>query len=108
MNTHAAHSRSRAVHGRPAPRWRWLYTVIGVLAALLGLVEVGVPEGAPRRILQTLVVLAIVVVMALWVRANRAALNVARERHIWPVDVLVPAVVVYRHKGGVKRGRRRR
>ena len=68
--------------------------MIGVLAALLGLVEIGVPEGAPRRILQTLVVLAIVVVMALWVRANRAALDVARERRIWPADVLVPVVVV--------------
>ena len=82
--------------------------MIGVLAAFLGLVEIGVPEGASRRILQTLVVLAIAAVMALWVRANRAALNVTRERHIWPVDVLVPVVVVPACGQPTTRGRRHR
>src|SRR4030095_7246395 len=94
MNTHMAHQSSRTGPSRPAPRWGWLYTVIGVLIALLGLVEVSVPEGAPRRVIQTFVVLAIFLVMTMWVRGNRATLNMARERRIWPVDVLVPVVVV--------------
>jgi hypothetical protein len=79
---------------RREPKWGWLYAVIGVLVALFGLVETVVPAGAPRRILEILVVLALIAAMALWVRVNRTALDGARERRVWPVQVLVPVVVV--------------
>lgn len=61
------------------PRWARLYAVIMVLVALLGLVEVGVPEGPARRVLEVFVTLVMFGVMAIWVRGNRVELMLENE-----------------------------
>jgi hypothetical protein len=52
------------------------------------------PAGVPRRIVETAVAVALFAAMAAWVRINRAALDMARDPHPWPLDVIVPVVVV--------------
>jgi len=74
------------------PRWPWLYAALTALIALLGVVEVGVPEGPVRRVLEILVTLGIFGVMALWVARNRVRLVLENEpRTGW--EPVPPAVV---------------
>lgn len=61
------------------PRWAWLYAVLTVLITLLGVIEVGVPEGPIRRALEIFVTLGIFGVMALWVARNRVQLVLESE-----------------------------
>jgi hypothetical protein len=94
MDTRAELHMRRAGHRKPRPRWGWLYTIVGALLALLGLIEASMPTGVPRRIVETAVVVALFGAMAAWVRINRAALDMARDARPWPLDVIVPVVVV--------------
>jgi len=66
------------------------YAVAGMTIALFGSLELLVPDSGPRLAIQACIVLALVAGLALWLRVNRVALHQARDRHRWPVDVLVP------------------
>lgn len=94
MDTQAELHMRRAGHRKPRPRRGWLYTSVGALLALLGLIEASMPAGVPRRFVETVVVVALFAAMAAWVRINRAALDMARDPRPWPLDVIVPVVVV--------------
>jgi hypothetical protein len=57
------------------PRWGWLYgTVLPPLAGL-AVVEAAGPPNLVRTLLRSVLALAALVGMALWVRANRAAFD---------------------------------
>jgi len=57
------------------PRWRVLYGVVCPPLAMLGIVEVAAPPAPLRTLLRLALVLGAVAAMAVWVRANRAALD---------------------------------
>ena len=61
-------------------KWGLLYATALVLIGLCGLVEVFVPRGALRAILQIVVVMTGFGLMAIWVRCNRVALELERTR----------------------------
>jgi hypothetical protein len=57
------------------PRWGWLYgTVLPPLAGL-AVVEAAGPPNLIRTVLRSVLALTVLVGMALWVRANRAAFD---------------------------------
>jgi len=57
------------------PRWRVLYGIVCPPLAMLGIVEVAAPPAPVRTLLRLALVLGTVAAMAVWVRANRAALD---------------------------------
>jgi hypothetical protein len=57
------------------PRWGRLYGVTLSGLAALAVVEVGGPRGLPRAILRVVLALAVFAANAVWIRANRAALD---------------------------------
>jgi hypothetical protein len=57
------------------PRWRVLYGAVCPPLAMLGIVEVAAPPASVRTLLRLALVLGTVAAMAVWVRANRAALD---------------------------------
>jgi hypothetical protein len=57
------------------PRWRVLYGVVGLPLAMMGIVEVAAPPAPVRTLLRLALVLGAVAAMAVWVRGNRAALD---------------------------------
>ncbi|MFI5339734.1 MAG: hypothetical protein ACHQ7N_07840 [Candidatus Methylomirabilales bacterium] len=61
---------------RPKPAWHVLYIVVAVIVPLFVVAEVKSPTGGWRTLTECLATLLIIGVMALWVRANRAALAV--------------------------------
>lgn len=63
-----------ATRKTPKPAWVWLYGIVTVMGGLLGVIEVTIPDGPARRVLECMATLAIFGAMALWVRANRVAL----------------------------------
>ncbi len=65
------------------PAWHVLYGMVGVSILLFVVAEVKSPMGGWRTLTECLATLLIIGVMALWVRANRAALAVA---HAIPCD----------------------
>ena len=56
-------------------RWRVLYGAVCLPLAMLGIVEVAAPPAPVRTLLRLALVLGAVAAMAMWVRANRAALD---------------------------------
>jgi len=62
------------------PTWGALYTIALLLVSLLAVVEVTVPEGALRSVLEVAVVIATFWLMAKWLRRNRVALELERWR----------------------------
>ncbi len=62
---------------RSNPAWHVLYGMVAVSILLFVVVEVKSPTGGWRTLTECLATLLIIGVMALWVRANRAALAVA-------------------------------
>jgi hypothetical protein len=81
----------------PKPRWGLLYVIVTALCGLLAVVEVAVPDGLARRTLEFAVVPAMLVGMALWVRANRLAIALANEQH--PARSRPPLAEAARHDG---------
>jgi hypothetical protein len=71
---------SRTTHRRPA--WKWLYAVLPLALAVFGLVEALEVTGPARLVLQLLATLVVFSAMALWVRGNRTALEMAGAREI--------------------------
>ena len=57
------------------PRWRVLYGAVCLPLAMLGIVEVAAPPAPVRTLLRLALVLGTVAAMAVWLRANRAALD---------------------------------
>jgi uncharacterized membrane protein HdeD (DUF308 family) len=75
----------------PRPRWGLLYGIVTLLCGLLAVVEVAIPDGFARRTLEFSVALAMLAVLALWVRANRVGLTLENEPHPRPeVRVIAP------------------
>jgi hypothetical protein len=62
------------------PAWWLLYVVGLLLVGGLTLVEVSVPAGGARTVLECFVVVSAFGLMSLWRRRNRAALDLARGR----------------------------
>ncbi len=60
------------------PMWWLLYAIVLLLLGLLGLVELAVPEGSPRTVLEIVVVVATFALMLIWVRRNRVAVELAQ------------------------------
>jgi len=58
----------------PRPRWGWLYGIVAVVGGLLTVVEVAIPDGLARRVLECIATLAIFGTIAIWVRVNRVGL----------------------------------
>ena len=65
-----------AVRETPKPAWGWLYGIVTVMCGVLGVVEIAIPDGPARRVLECVVTLALFGAMAVWVRASRVALAV--------------------------------
>jgi hypothetical protein len=62
------------------PTW-WLLYIIGLsLVGLLGLVEISVPRGGLQGVLEIIVVIGSFVLMALWLRRNRVAMELEEDR----------------------------
>ena len=61
-------------------RWGLLYATALLLIGLCGVIEVFVPIGALRAILQVVAVMTGFGLMALWVRCNRVALELEQTR----------------------------
>lgn len=59
------------------PRWGTLYTLSALLVGLVGLVEIAIPAGTARQVLEVVATLAGFAAMAIWVRLNRVALDMA-------------------------------
>jgi len=64
----------------PTARWGLLYAAALVLILLCGGVEVFVPTGALRVILQLVAVMMGFGLMGLWIRCNRVALELEQTR----------------------------
>lgn len=80
----------------PKPVWGWLYGIVTVMCGLLAVVEVAIPDGPARRVLECVVTLALFGAMAVWVRANRVALAVGESDD---VAARRPAIVPERAAG---------
>jgi hypothetical protein len=65
-----AYDRSRPVVRKPA--WWALYTIALGLAVAIGLLEVYIPAGAARTVLECAVVVLAFSLMLFWRRGNRA------------------------------------
>jgi len=59
---------------RPKPAWHVLYIAVALTILFFLVAEVELPVGGWRTLTECLATLLIIGVMALWVRANRAAL----------------------------------
>jgi hypothetical protein len=67
--------------GRNArPRWWLLYVIAVLLVGVVGLVEMSVQGEVVRKVLESLDVVAGFGLIAVWVRRNRGALDLARDR----------------------------
>jgi hypothetical protein len=62
------------------PTWGALYAIALLLVSLLAAVEVTVPEGGLRSVLEVVVVIATFWLMAKWLRRNRVALELEQWR----------------------------
>jgi hypothetical protein len=62
------------------PNWGVLYAIALLLVALLALVEVTVPNGGLRSVLEVVVVITMFRLMAQWLRRNRVALELEQRR----------------------------
>jgi len=62
------------------PSWWQLYALGVSLVALIGVVEVDVPTGALRTILESAVVVLAFTLMLVWRRHHRAAFDLERRR----------------------------
>ena len=62
------------------PAWSLLYVIVLFQAGLVALIEVAVPPGALRTILESAVVIAAFGLMLLWRRLNRARFDVEGTR----------------------------
>ena len=62
------------------PTWWQLYGIGALLVALIGLIETVLSAGALRTTLESAVVIFAVVLMVIWRRHNRMALDLARRR----------------------------
>src|SRR5262245_40541966 len=72
------HGTSKAAGSRPA--WVWLYAVLALTVALFALVDALPAYGPARIVLELLATLVVFGAMAIWVRANRTALDMAGPR----------------------------
>jgi hypothetical protein len=75
-HSHRRNAVTRRRH-RSKPAWHVLYGMVAVSILLFVVAEVKSPTGGWRTLTECLATLLIIGVMALWVRANRAALAVA-------------------------------
>jgi len=62
------------------PVWWQLYGIGVLLVALIGLIEAVLSAGALRTTLESAAVILAFVLMAIWRRHNRMALDLARRR----------------------------
>jgi hypothetical protein len=74
------------------PRWRVLYGVVCPPLAMLGIVEVAAPAAPVRTVLRLALVLGVVAAMAVWVRANRAALDL-QDWCAWAASTITVRVI---------------
>ena len=63
----------------PKPAWRLFYALLGIAFALLLVADLSSPSDGWRAFAEGVVSLALVGVIALWVRANRLALALLKE-----------------------------
>jgi hypothetical protein len=66
--------------GERKPVWWGLYVIVALLLAAVGLVEVRVEAGFARQLLEVGSVVAGFALIRLWLRGNRAALDLAQGR----------------------------
>jgi hypothetical protein len=69
------------------PAWWLLYTMGLVLAGLIGLVDASVAEGGPRVILELTMAAFMVALMIVWVRQNRAAMELEHVKRLRKVGI---------------------
>jgi hypothetical protein len=62
------------------PRWGLLYLIAVKLVVLVGVIEIAVPTGPARTILESFVVVVVFGLMFVWVRANRIGLDLDQQR----------------------------
>jgi len=62
------------------PRWWLLYVIAVLLVGLVGLVEISVQGEVVRKVLDSVDVVAGFGLIGVWVRRNRRALDLARDR----------------------------
>ena len=62
------------------PAWWLLYAIGLLLIGLIGLVEATVPRGGLRTVLEIALVIVMFGLMAIWVRHNRAAIDLEAGR----------------------------
>jgi hypothetical protein len=62
------------------PAWWLLYGLGALLVALIGAIEVGVPGGPLRTILESVAVVFGFALMLIWRHHNRTALELGRRR----------------------------
>ena len=65
------------------PVWSLLYVIALLQAGLVALIEISVPPGALRTILESVVVVAALGAAMLWRRLNRARLDLEEGRGAW-------------------------
>jgi hypothetical protein len=67
--------------GRNAtPTWWLLYVIAALLVGVVGLVEISVQGDVVRKVLESLDVVAGFGLIGAWLRHNRGALDLARDR----------------------------
>ena len=85
------------------PKWLLLYASGLLLVGLLALVEIFVPAGGLRGVLQVAVVMTGFGLMALWVRRNRVAMELEESRQrrgtVWYGRPLPARVESAEHNG---------
>jgi len=62
------------------PTWWLLYVIAALLVGVVGLVELSVQGDVVRKILDSLDVVAGFGLIGVWVRRNRSAFDLARDR----------------------------
>jgi hypothetical protein len=62
------------------PTWWLLYVIAALLVGVVGLVEISVQGDVVRKILDSLDVVAGFGLIGVWVRRNRSAFDLARDR----------------------------
>jgi hydrogenase/urease accessory protein HupE len=67
-------------YGNTRPRWWLLYVITALLVAVVGLVERSVDGERLREILEALAVVAGFVLIGVWLRHNRIALELEQGR----------------------------